>query len=246
MKLLYTAAEIEAMPQEIKFERNFEGTPFSIKGFPYVEESSGTWGTTIIAIYRNDSLIGGYRRLYRSFGAETFAPFKWEGVWYALYSANYTCTRALRLNEGDLEDWCGEEGASNGFCPTEFYLPQSFKTVHGKYTYFSFENSDDYSNYADFVADAALEEVGIEYPGFGFFCGCVWGDDSDWKLRYVDYSNIGAKKLILDDRFGYHPLPNQPLAKCIDLSAWEPAHPVIMTSKRTVTVAHPPAVGATI
>lgn len=45
------------------------------------------------------------------------------------------------------------------------------------------------------------------YP-FGFMSGCVWGDDSSWKVRFIDLSKIEEKTLIIDERFGYHELPD--------------------------------------
>lgn len=41
---------------------------------------------------------------------------------------------------------------------------------------------------------------------FGFVAGCVWGDDSSWKIQHLDLSNPenGVKR---DDRFGYIELP---------------------------------------
>jgi len=41
-------------------------------------------------------------------------------------------------------------------------------------------------------------------PGtFGFVCGCIWGDDSSWKIQFLDLSEISKGKLSRDDRFGY-------------------------------------------
>lgn len=229
--LLYTAAQLEGMPQTLVLEHNYAGTPFTLKSVKYPGDQPGHWPTSALLIYRGSTLLGGYRRLYPSHAKETFMPFYWAGKWYALYSANYTCTRVLRLNADSLEDWCGEEPAGTGFCPTSFYTPRMFEAMFGDSSITCLESSTSYASHAEFLADADDHGGQVSYPGFGFLCGCVWGDDSDWKLRYVDYSKVAEKVLVIDERFGYHPLPNRPLAECIDLSCWEPDFPIIKTSK---------------
>jgi len=46
------------------------------------------------------------------------------------------------------------------------------------------------------------EESGL-VGTFGFVCGCIWGDDSSWKIQYLDLSRIEDGILNRDDRFGY-------------------------------------------
>ncbi len=46
------------------------------------------------------------------------------------------------------------------------------------------------------------KEQGIN-GDFGFMCGCVWGDDSSWKIRYVDLSKLPESNISIDSRFGY-------------------------------------------
>lgn len=230
--LIYTPAQLQGMPMTVQFEHAYEGTPFVLKGISCPEDKEGHWPTSALLVYREGILMGGYRRLYPSYGKETFMPFSWEGQWYALYSADYTCTRVLRLHADVIEDWCGEEAAGTGFCPTEFYTPQVFKLPGEDSSIWCFNAKNNYPTYAEFLAEAQECGAPPEYPGFGFLCGCIWGDDSDWKLRYVDYSKVADKILLIDERFGYHPLPKQPLAECVDLSCWEPDFPSIFTSKR--------------
>lgn len=241
MKLIYNKEELEGCTSDVLYERAFDGTPFVLKGLRVSNPSNNTWPTSIVAIYFEENLLGGYHRTYGAFGADTFYPFKWEDVWYALYSANYTCTRVMRFSAGGFEDWCGEEASGHGFCPTAYYLPQCFITTYDNDTYHQFENGRDYrQGYQAFLDDAKDEDARVEYPGFGFLCGCVWGDDNDWKLRYVDYSNVTNRVLKIDERFGYHPLPDMPLSACVDLSAWETSHPLIITAQRTFTVSREP------
>lgn len=43
---------------------------------------------------------------------------------------------------------------------------------------------------------------------FGFVAGCVWGDDSSWKIQYLDLSQVHKGIIKRDDRFGYIELPD--------------------------------------
>lgn len=44
-----------------------------------------------------------------------------------------------------------------------------------------------------------------EWPAgdFGFVWGCYWGDDSSWKVQYLDLSRIEEGMISRDERFGY-------------------------------------------
>jgi hypothetical protein len=229
--LIYTAEQLSAWPHEVTAEHQYEGTPFRMKCVRYPEDKQGHWPTTALLIFRGDELIGGYRRLYPSFAKETFVPFEWKGQWYALYSANYTCTRVLRLNEDSLEDWCGEDPSGHGFCPTEFYAPQAYVIESEGDETWCINEPSMYASYAEFAEEAKLTESPIRYMGFAFLAGCVWGDDSAWKLRYIDYSKVDERILSIDERFGYFPLPDGPLSRCVNLSSWEPNFPIIQASK---------------
>ena len=106
--------------------------------------------------------VGSYERNYPFMN--TFHAFKSNGKWYALYSKHYTATRVMSLP--DCKDLGGEEPSSVGFCPVEYYVPNS---------------------------EAIGEEEGQEgniSGSFGFIAGCVWGDDTSLKLQYLDLSNI--------------------------------------------------------
>jgi hypothetical protein len=55
-------------------------------------------------------------------------------------------------------------------------------------------------------------------PKHGFVAGCVWGDDSSWKIQYLDVSRIAEGIIKRDDRFGYIELPDElTLKQAIDL-----------------------------
>jgi len=71
----------------------------------------------------------------------------------------------------------------NGFCPVDYHVPYDFK-----------------------------DDCGLDGE-FGFVSGCYWGDDSSWKIQYLDLSKINDKKLIgnakilQDSRMGYVEVP---------------------------------------
>lgn len=77
----------------------------------------------------------------------------------------------------DCKDLGGEERAAHGFCPVDLYVPQ--------------EDRDGEPLKGD----------------FGFVAGCVWGDDTSWKIQYLDLSRASEGILVRSERFGYIPLP---------------------------------------
>jgi hypothetical protein len=44
-------------------------------------------------------------------------------------------------------------------------------------------------------------------PDHGFMAGCVWGDDSSWKIQYLDLSRVEQGIIGREARFGYIVLP---------------------------------------
>lgn len=76
------------------------------------------------------------------------------------------------------EDIGGEDHDFVGFCPVDYFVP----TVE--------------------------DEPEDEQPMFGFVAGCVWGDDSSWKIQYIDLSQIEQGIIKREDRFGYIELPS--------------------------------------
>ena len=93
---------------KVEYVKHYEQTPFSVST-EQVQNSPGTWNSTKVSIFRDDKLIGEYLRNYSNYGIETFYPFKIDNEWYALYSADYTATRVMKLHEDRIEDWCGEK-----------------------------------------------------------------------------------------------------------------------------------------
>lgn len=57
----------------------------------------------------------------------------------------------------------------------------------------------------------------LYYP-FGFVAGCIWGDDSSWKIEYLDLSAVEKGEIRRDARFGYIEMPDGiSLKQAIDL-----------------------------
>ncbi len=46
------------------------------------------------------------------------------------------------------------------------------------------------------------------YATWGFISGCHWGDDSSWKVQFLDLSRASEGILVRDQRFGYIELPS--------------------------------------
>lgn len=145
-----------------------------------IETKPGCWRSLRVGVFDGDTQIGEYQRNYPSL-YKTFYPFKKNGKWYALYSKDYTATRVMSLP--DCKDICGEEPSGFGFCPVELYVPMSANESDG-------------------------EDLEDELPvDFGFVAGCVWGDDSSWKIQYIDLSLLEQGIIKREDRFGYTELP---------------------------------------
>lgn len=213
----------------------YMGTPFRVE-CSTVENDPGTWDSTKISIFKDNNLIGEYLRNYSSFGAMTFYPFEIDSQWYALYSANYTASRVMKLHNDKIEDWCGEDANSNGFCPVEFYVPrfkESFHTMtvdNGTHDFSCYYFDTEYKTHKEFVEEeiVSISPIVFRNTNFGFMCGCHWGDDSTWKIRYIDLSKVPEKQLIIEERFGYWEMPRSlTLKQSIDMRSWEPEHQLI-------------------
>ncbi len=64
-----------------------------------------------------------------------------------------------------------------------------------------------------------------EWPSgeFGFVWGCVWGDDSSWKIQHLDLTGIQSGVIRRDDRFGYVELSTDGYqSPCFDLDRARP------------------------
>jgi hypothetical protein len=213
----------------IKHGYSYIDTPFSIET-EAVKNSPGTWNSIKVSIFKNGTFIGEYLRNYHSFAKETFYPFLFNETWYALYSPNYTATRVMKLNDDSIEDWCGEDPNSYGFCPVEFYVPKYHKYFRELDYSYIIVNGSEYKTLQDFENENDYTESG--YLKFGFLSGCIWGDDSSWKIRYIDFSDLENKKIEITEKFGYHELPNSlSLRECINFNEYEEDNEIIRLVK---------------
>jgi len=149
-----------------------------------LKSSKGYWSQTQVDIHEKetDNYISGYVRTYSSM-YNTFVPFQQDGKDYALISVDYTATSVMSLPDGKII--AQEPAASNGFCPVDFFVPTSEELV-----------------LCDF------EKPSMELGTFGFVAGCVWGDETSWKIQFLDLSDITKGIIRRDDRFGYIELPH--------------------------------------
>lgn len=165
------------------------------------------FGRFLVSIYKNDEKIGEYTRNYGGYCESTFLPFMCNGKELALYSPDYTCTRLMSLP--DCTDIGGEDAHNHGFCPTEYHVPTLI--IHT--TKSNIKSDEDFT----YIINNPTEEKCIknniteplEYYPFGFVAGCYWGDDSSWKIQYLDLSKADEGILMRDERFGYIELPDK-------------------------------------
>lgn len=139
-------------------------------------------------------VIGTYQRNHGGF-YQTFEPFRQGNRMFALIAPDYTATSVMDLQTGKII--ASETPDSNGFCPAGFYVPDWWDVHDDSILPGSHGWKDQY-----------------EQPTgrFGFVWGCIWGDDSCWKVQYLDLSSIESGKLKREDRFGYLELDNDPEA----------------------------------
>jgi hypothetical protein len=97
----------------------------------------------------------------------------------------------LDLESGSViaeEMYESEEQALGGFCPVGFYVPDWWDLHDGS-----------------LIPGSEYWDANKEWPNgdFGFVWGCQWGDDSSWKVQYLDLSQIQQGVLRREERFGY-------------------------------------------
>lgn len=183
-----------------------------------IDNGKGFWHYLIIGVFQVDddgkeTEVGRYQRNYGSF-YDTFYAFERDGRWYALYSRDYTSTRVMSLP--DCADLGGEERAAGGFCPVDYYVP-AYRVGHGTY------HDGRPMRYA--VSDCETDlskEYGVQgdtydpvrYAKFGFVAGCVWGDDTSWKIQIIDLSDP-ANPVRKPDLLGYIEMFGTRIKDCI-------------------------------
>ena len=154
-----------------------------------------TWGHSEISIFYAkggifDRRLGGYTRNYPAHGLGTWYPFSRGGKDYALYSRDYTSTRVMELPS--CRDIGGEDPAAGGFCPVEYYIPEI--------DYFEKHPDPEKPDSFRFHSKKAPSDV-------AFVAGCIWADDSSWKIQCFDLSQVESGTIARDERFGYVAMP---------------------------------------
>lgn len=205
-----------------------------------IQNRHGTWNSLCVSIWNGDAKIGEYVRNYHSL-FNTFHPFRQGDQHYALYSKDYTSTRVMSLP--DCKDLGGEPRHAFGFCPTGYAVPDEEMVVRDwdpkdpkpynpRHDLEKWPNHDakefkEACNESDVLFKAwderhPFKTVPLNAP-FGFICGCVWGDDSSWKIQYLDLSRASEGIVVRDDRFGYIELlgDGDDLAAAIEMNLGE-------------------------
>lgn len=205
---------------------------YSVSAEP-IDNGPGVWNSNGVTIWR-ESENGTKTPVFeyvRNYGlGRTFEPFRQlqDGVWkdYALISSEYTRFEVVDLDKGEIvavepyptitQEWLdglseaalapggwateyavGQERPGWGFCPVEFRV---------------FDWRDKYSEESIAQTNADGKFIQPEAHLYAFtgqwaiYSGCLWGDDSSMKLRYIDLSKISEGVVTSDERFGYVPL----------------------------------------
>jgi hypothetical protein len=167
----------------------------------------GKWTKVHVDVLDGETVVVGYDRNYSML--QTFEPFRQGDRNLALISTHYTATSVMDLHTGEIV--AAEQPASGGFCPVGFYVPDWWDLHNGtKLPGSMYWRPDD-----------------DQWPAggdFGFVWGCVWGDDSSWKVQHLDLSAVQDGVIRRDDRFGYLKLATDPKLEPRDFircSSWE-------------------------
>jgi hypothetical protein len=156
------------------------------------------WTTVHVEVLDGERVVVSYDRNHSMF--DTFEPFRQAGRDLALVAPDYTASSVLDLATGEIV--AGEDPDPQGFCPAGFYVPDWWDIHDGSVLPGSMHWRDD-----------------MEWPRgeFGFVWGCVWGDDSSWKVQFLDLSRVQDGEFHRDDRFGYVELATHPKLAARDL-----------------------------
>lgn len=191
-------------------------------------EGRPTWNSIRVGIFRvegdQQEQVGEYIRNYPSF-FNTFCYFRQGDGEYALYSPNYTATRVIELPS--CKDLGGEEPHTHGFCPTDYYVPayMEYELVSPENVRRSrcneplperfVPNTMKFGRRDETTGQVVEYEVlsrpvtPLLYYPFGFVSGCIWGDDTSYKIQYLDLSEVGKGIVKREERFGYIALPDK-------------------------------------
>jgi hypothetical protein len=167
---------------------------YVVKGYPKPNRP-GTWDSTLVEVFRRTSSSSGLEKIcqYERYYAllRTFEPFRQGSRDFALISRDYTKTEVLDLESGNViaEEVDEPEGLpGGGFCPVGFYVPDWWDVNDGSV-----------------IPGSEHWRADYEWPNgeFGFVWGCHWGDDSSWKVQYLDLRQVQQGLIRREERFGY-------------------------------------------
>jgi hypothetical protein len=139
-----------------------------------------------------------------------------------------------------------------GFCPTGFHIarysdyiwkatPESelHKYPEANWHWLRVDRHErDYEDCPEWESELKVHETehalysgNIKYDlRLGFVMGCVWGDDSSWKLERLDLAEAHKGILKREASFGYLELPALPLKECLRISGNEKSFNVAITT----------------
>ena len=162
---------------------------YVVKAHPNPNDT-GKRGRTVYQVFHRANadcgleLICEYSRNYDLL--QTFEPFRQGDREFALISQNYSRTAVLDLLSGEI---VAEEGSERGdFCPVGFYVPDWWDVHSGSIVPGCERWTGDYE---------------WQKGDFGFVWGCIWGDDSTWKVQHLDLSRIAHGEIVRRERYGY-------------------------------------------
>ncbi|MHA2066688.1 MAG: hypothetical protein ACXABY_20135 [Candidatus Thorarchaeota archaeon] len=180
--------------------------PYQAREIEEVKRGKGYWNTIKIGVFAGVRKVGEYERNYPSL-FHTFHPFiGQDGKWNALYSPDYTSTRVLSLP--DCKELGGEARDGFGFCPTSYFVPFAYLKKSDKEEEKAYWLEVD-ASWSQDPEPWANAKTGIDsgyklsFAPFGFIAGCTWGDDSSWKIQFLDLSKAHEGIIKRDARFGY-------------------------------------------
>lgn len=177
--------------------------PYSVTSISK-ESGRGSWNVQDVSVIGpGGEVVGTYTYNYHQ--TPPFCPFRIGEQWYALYSKRYTASRVMKLPS--CEDVWGEDSSAGGFCPVEFFVPAIQEIDFdgertGKLCGTFNDDFEDFGKPGKHPRHNWLIHE-PEYLRYGFVCGCVWGDDSSWKVQFFDFSDIENGNVTYDARLGY-------------------------------------------
>lgn len=177
--------------------------------------------TVRVEILDGERVVATYDRNYSML--HTFEPFRQGEREFALIAPDYTATSVIDLQSGGIV--ASEEPSAGGFCPVGFYVPDWWDVRRPEPPNVLPGHPPD----EPFARPGTLNwRDEYEWPSggdFGFVWGCFWGDDSSWKVQYLDLSDVQNGVVRREERFGYVKLAtNERLQAREFIRVWGPRH----------------------